>query len=323
MHGAKQMSVSEARDVSEFSSIAGLKDPSLLKDQCYVDGAWTGTPDLTVTNPATGEHIVKVPRFGAKETTQAIDAAHAAFAEWSQMLAADRCKLVRRWYELQMEHLDDLALIMTTEQGKPLAEAKGEVAYAAGFTEFYSEEGKRAYGETIPTHRKDARIVVINQPIGVVGAITPWNFPMAMITRKVAPAIAVGCTVVSKPASETPLTALALAVLAERAGIPKGVFNVIVGKSNEIGKELTSNKNVRMITFTGSTEVGKLLMASRIDSQTGGHGARRQRAADRLRRCGSRSGGGGHYRFEIPKYGSDLCLRQPHLGAGRRLRGLR
>ena len=254
------MSVSEARDQSEFVAIPGLKDPSLLREQCYVNGAWTGEPDLAVTNPATGDLIVKVPRFGTAETKQAIDAAHAAFAEWSQMLAAERCKLVRRWYELQMEHLDDLALIMTTEQGKPLAEAKGEVAYAAGFTEFFSEEGKRAYGETIPTHRKDARIVVINQPIGVVGAITPWNFPMAMITRKVAPAIAVGCTVVSKPASETPLTALALAELAERAGIPKGVFNVIVGKSNEIGQELTTSKKVRMITFTGSTEVGRLLM---------------------------------------------------------------
>jgi succinate-semialdehyde dehydrogenase/glutarate-semialdehyde dehydrogenase len=254
------MSVSELRSDNDQTVIPNLKDPSLLKDQCYVAGAWTGTPDLPVTNPATGALIVKVPRFGTAETAQAIDAAHEAFASWSQMLAAERCKLVRRWYELQMEHLDDLALIMTTEQGKPLAEAKGEVAYAAGFTEFYSEEGKRAYGETIPTHRKDARIVVINQPIGVVGAITPWNFPMAMITRKVAPAISVGCTVVSKPASETPLTALALAELAHRAGIPKGVFNVIVGKSSEIGKELTTSKKVRMITFTGSTEVGRLLM---------------------------------------------------------------
>jgi len=254
------MSVNELSPDNDQVSIPNLKDPSLLKDQCYVDGAWAGAPDLPVTNPATGELIVKVPRFGTKETQQAIDAAHEAFAIWSQMLAAERCKLVRRWYELQMEHLEDLALIMTSEQGKPLAEAKGEVAYAAGFTELFSEEGKRAYGETIPSHRKDARIVVINQPIGVVGAITPWNFPMAMITRKVAPAIAVGCTVVSKPASETPLTALALAELAERAGIPKGVFNVIVGKSSEIGAELTSSPKVRMITFTGSTEVGKLLM---------------------------------------------------------------
>jgi len=254
------MSVSELRAEGGRVAIPNLKDPGLLKTQCYVAGAWTGKPELAVTNPATGEPIVEVPRLGTKETKLAIDAAQKAFVSWSQMLAAERSKLVRRWYELQMEHLDDLALIMTSEQGKPLAEAKGEVAYAAGFTELFAEEGKRAYGETIPTHRKDARIVVIKQPIGVVGAITPWNFPMAMITRKVAPALAVGCTVVSKPASETPLTALALAELAHRAGIPKGVFNVVVGKSGEIGKELTTNPKVKMITFTGSTEVGKLLM---------------------------------------------------------------
>ncbi len=254
------MSISKLKPDLGVSPIAGLNDTTLLKQQCYVNGAWTGAPDLAVTNPATGEVIATVPRFGTRETKAAIDAAQAAFTTWSAMLPAERSKLVRRWYELQMEHLDDLALIMTSEQGKPLAEAKGEVTYAAGFTELFAEEGKRAFGETIPSHRADARIVVIKQPIGVVGAVTPWNFPLAMITRKVAPAIAVGCTVVSKPASQTPLSALALAELAHRAGIPKGVFNVIIGKSGEIGAELTSNPKVKMITFTGSTEVGKLLM---------------------------------------------------------------
>jgi succinate-semialdehyde dehydrogenase/glutarate-semialdehyde dehydrogenase len=177
------------------------------------------------------------------------------------MLAKERSKRIRAWFDLMMENADELALLLTNEQGKPLSEAKGEIVYAAGFVEFFAEEAKRVYGETIPTFKADARIVVIKQPVGVVAAITPWNFPAAMITRKVAPALAVGCTVVCKPASETPLTALALAVLAERAGIPKGVFNVITGKASAIGKELTANALVRMLTFTGSTEIGRVLMA--------------------------------------------------------------
>ena len=254
------MSVTELKSEEKAAPIAGLRDPSLVKQHCYVGGAWTGTPEMAVTNPATGQIIAHVPRFGTDETAQAIDAASQAFASWSRMLAKERSKLLRRWYELQIEHLEDLALIMTSEQGKPLAEARVEVAYAAGFTELFAEEAKRAYGETIPTHRQDGRIVVIKQPIGVVGAITPWNFPMAMITRKVSPAIGVGCTVVSKPASATPLTALALAELADRAGIPAGVFNVITGSANAIGKELTTSPKVQMITFTGSTEIGKQLM---------------------------------------------------------------
>ncbi len=233
---------------------------SLIRSQCYIDGQWVGEPTVPVTNKATGDVIAKVPSLGEAETRAAIEAANRALPAWSKMLAKERSKRVRAWFDLMMEHADELALLLTSEQGKPLAEAKGEIVYAAGFVEFFAEEAKRVYGETIPTFKADARIVVIKQPVGVVAAITPWNFPAAMITRKVAPALAVGCTVVCKPASETPLTALALAVLAERAGIPKGVFNVITGKASVIGKELTSNPDVRMLTFTGSTEIGAKLM---------------------------------------------------------------
>jgi succinate-semialdehyde dehydrogenase/glutarate-semialdehyde dehydrogenase len=233
---------------------------SLLRNKCYVDGQWIGEPKLAVTNKATGDVMAQVPDFGEAETRKAIEAANRAFPEWSKMLAKERSKRVRAWFDLMIEHADELALLLTSEQGKPLAEAKGEITYAAGFVEFFAEEAKRVYGETIPTFKADARIVCIKQPVGVVAAITPWNFPAAMITRKVAPAIAVGCTVVCKPASETPLTALALAELAERAGIPKGVFNVITGKASAIGKELTSNATVRMLTFTGSTAIGAKLM---------------------------------------------------------------
>jgi succinate-semialdehyde dehydrogenase/glutarate-semialdehyde dehydrogenase len=234
---------------------------SLLRSKCYVDGQWVGEPKLPVTNKATGDVMTKVPDFGEAETRKAIEAAQRAFPGWSTMLAKERSRCVRAWFDLIVEHADELALLLTSEQGKPLAEAKGEIVYAASFVEFFAEEAKRVYGETIPTFKADARIVVIRQPVGVVAAITPWNFPAAMITRKVAPALSVGCTVVCKPASETPLTALALAELAERAGIPKGVFNVITGKASVIGKELTSNPTVRMLTFTGSTEIGRVLMA--------------------------------------------------------------
>ena len=233
---------------------------SILRKQCYVDGQWVGEPALPVTNPATGAEIAKVPLTDARGTQAAIAAAQRAFPAWSRMLAKDRAKILRRWFDLQIEYADELAMLMTLEQGKPLAEAKGEVVYAASFVEFFAEEAKRVYGETIPTPKADARVVCIKQPIGVVAAITPWNFPAAMITRKVGPALAVGCTVVCKPASETPLTALALAELGARAGIPKGVFNVITGKASVIGGELTSSSIVRMLTFTGSTEIGKVLM---------------------------------------------------------------
>jgi succinate-semialdehyde dehydrogenase/glutarate-semialdehyde dehydrogenase len=237
-----------------------LNDPSLLREQCFVGGAWTGKPETPVTDPATGEVIARVPHFGRAETKDAIDKANAAFPAWSQTTGKERARLLRAWFDLIIANRDDLGMIMTTEQGKPLSEAVGEIDYAAGFVEFNGEEAKRIYGETSTSHRRDARIVNIKQPIGVVAAITPWNFPAAMITRKCAPAIAAGCTVVCKPAGETPLTALALAVLAERAGIPPGVFNIITGKASEIGGEMTSNPIVRCIAFTGSTEIGKLLM---------------------------------------------------------------
>jgi succinate-semialdehyde dehydrogenase / glutarate-semialdehyde dehydrogenase len=237
------------------------KPTILAKNQCYVDGQWVGEPKLPVTNKATGDIMARVPEFGEAETREAIAAANRAFPKWSKLLAKERSKFVRRWYDLIIEHANELALLLTNEQGKPLAEAKGEILYAAGFIEFFAEEAKRINGETIPTFKSDARIVVVKQPVGVVAAITPWNFPAAMITRKAGPALAVGCTIVLKPASETPLTALALAALAEKAGIPKGVFNVITGRASVIGKELTSNPTVRMLTFTGSTEIGRTLMA--------------------------------------------------------------
>jgi len=236
---------------------------SLVRQQCYVNGAWTGQPSVPVIDPASGDELARVPNFGAAETAAAIDAAQAAFPAWAAMLAKERGAVLRRWFELVQAHAEELAHLMSAEQGKPLTEARGEVAYGASFLEFYAEEAKRVYGQTIPTPRKDARILVIKQPLGVVAAITPWNFPLAMITRKVAPAIAVGCTVVCKPAPDTPLTALALAQLAEEAGVPAGVLNMVTSDTEgaaEIGKEMTSNPLVRGIGFTGSTRVGKLLM---------------------------------------------------------------
>jgi succinate-semialdehyde dehydrogenase/glutarate-semialdehyde dehydrogenase len=251
---------------------------TLLKTQAYIDGAWVGEPTLPVTDKATGEEIARVPALGAAETKKAIEAAHRAFGPWSRRLAKERAQILRRWYELIIEHADELALLLTTEQGKPLAEAKGEILYGAGFVELFAEEAKRIYGETIPTHKADARIVVMKQPVGVVAAITPWNFPNAMITRKVSPALAAGCTVVVKPAEDTPLSALALAELAERAGFPKGVLNIVTAKDPvPVGTEMTSNPLVRMITFTGSTEVGKLLMeqaartVKRVGMELGGN----------------------------------------------------
>jgi succinate-semialdehyde dehydrogenase/glutarate-semialdehyde dehydrogenase len=237
-----------------------LKDPSLLRGQCYVNGEWVGVGETPVTNPATGAVIAKVPRFGAAETEAAIAAADIAFRSWSKKTAKERAAILRRWFDLMIANRDDLGLILTSEQGKPLTEGKGEIDYAASFIEFFAEEAKRLYGETIPSHRADARILVIRQPIGVTAAITPWNFPAAMITRKAGPALAAGCTMVLKPAGETPLTALALAVLAERAGIPKGVFSVVTGKASEIGRVMSESPVVRTLSFTGSTEIGKLLM---------------------------------------------------------------
>ena len=235
---------------------------TLLKSQAYIDGAWVGKPVLPVLDKATFEELGHVPDLGVKETRVAIEAAHRAFKPWSRLLAKERSAILRQWYELIIEHADQLARLLTQEQGKPLAEAKGEILYAAGFVEFFAEEAKRVHGETIPSPKRDARIVVMKQPVGVIAAITPWNFPAAMITRKVSPALAAGCTAVVKPAEETPLSALALAALADMAGIPPGVLNVVTCRDPvAVGRELTSNPLVRMVTFTGSTEVGRILMA--------------------------------------------------------------
>ena len=246
-----------------------LNDPKLFRDQCYVDGAWTGADSgqtFSVDNPATGETIGSVPAMGAAETRRAIEAADRAWPAWRAKTAKERATLLRKWFELMMANQDDLGLLLTTEQGKPLAEAKGEIAYGASFIEWFAEEGKRIYGDVIPQHQSDKRILVLKQPIGVAAMITPWNFPNAMITRKAGPALAAGCTVVLKPAGATPFSALALAELAERAGIPHGVFNVITGDSKAIGAELCASPKVRKLSFTGSTEIGRVLMRQSADT---------------------------------------------------------
>ncbi|NNU47300.1 NAD-dependent succinate-semialdehyde dehydrogenase [Rhizobium sp. WYCCWR 11279] len=241
----------------------------LLRDAGYIDGVWTSgdaTRTFDVLNPATGELLASLPDMGAAETRAAIDAAHAAQPGWAARPAKERSAILRKWFDLMVANADELAAILTAEMGKPFPEARGEILYAAAYIEWYAEEAKRIYGETIPAPSDDKRMIVIKQPVGVVGTITPWNFPAAMITRKIAPALAVGCTVVSKPAEQTPLTAIALAVLAEQAGIPAGVFNVIVGVDGPaIGRELCGNEKVRKISFTGSTEVGRILMRQCAD----------------------------------------------------------
>jgi len=241
-----------------------LQDRSLLRQQCFLAGKWqdaVGRSVIEVRNPATGEVVATVPSMGQVETRQAIESAAAALPAWAKRTAKERAAILRRWYELVMANIDDLAVLMTAEQGKPLAEAKGEIAYAASYIEWFGEEAKRVYGDLVPGHQGDKRILVLRQPVGVVAAITPWNFPSAMIARKVAPALAAGCTFVCKPASQTPLSALALTELAIRAGVPAGVLNMLTGSSSAIGGEMTSNPTVRKITFTGSTEVGRKLMA--------------------------------------------------------------
>ena len=240
-----------------------LKDPSLFRQQCYVDGAWVDADDggtIEVDNPADNSVVGTIPKMGAAETRRAIEAANDAYPDWRARTGKERAAILRKWYELVMENQEDLAVLMTTEQGKPLAESMGEIVYGASFIEWFAEEAKRISGDTIPQHQHDKRIVVIKEPVGVVASITPWNFPNAMITRKCAPALAAGCTVVAKPATQTPYSAFALAELAERAGIPKGVLNIVSGASSEIGGEMTSNPIVRKLSFTGSTEIGKLLM---------------------------------------------------------------
>ena len=239
-----------------------LSDPGLLKTGAYIDGAWIeSSSTMPVTNPANGQCVATVAKAGRVETEQAITAAERALNPWQRKPAKERANLLRRWYDLILENQEDLAQILTAEQGKILAEARGEIVYGANYIEWFAEEAKRVYGDTIPGPANDKRIVCIKQPVGVVACITPWNFPNAMLTRKIAPALAAGCTVVCKPASETPLSALALAELAERAGIPKGVINMVVGSSSDIGPTLTSSPVVRKLTFTGSTEVGKKLVA--------------------------------------------------------------
>ncbi len=239
-----------------------LKDKSLLKDKCYINGGWVaGAATITVTNPVDESPIGTVPKLGAAETRAAIEGAAKAQKDWARKTAKERSIILRKWFALMMENQEDLAQIMTAEQGKPLTESRGEIAYGASFIEFFAEEAKRVYGETIPVPMASSRALVIKQPVGVVAAITPWNFPNAMITRKAGPALAAGCAFVCKPAAETPLSALAIAELAERAGIPAGVFSVITGKASEIGAEMTSNPIVKALTFTGSTEIGRMLAA--------------------------------------------------------------
>ncbi len=240
-----------------------LKDQNLLRNQCFINGTWCNADTkktIDVNNPATGELITTVPDMGAAETRRAIEAANAAQPLWRAKTASERSRILRKWYELIVENQEDLAMLMTNEQGKPLAEARGEITYAASFIEWFAEEAKRVYGDTIPSPRADARIVVVKEPIGVCVAITPWNFPAAMITRKAGAALAAGCTMVIKPATQTPLSALALVELASRAGVPSGVLSIVTGNPKDIGGEMTSNPLVRKLSFTGSTNIGIQLL---------------------------------------------------------------
>ncbi|QJE72517.1 NADP-dependent succinate-semialdehyde dehydrogenase [Aerophototrophica crusticola] len=249
--------------VKDTPTALGLKDPGLFRQQGFVAGEWVDADSgktIPVTNPATGETLGTIPDMGAEETRRAIEAANAAWPAWRAKTAKERAGILRKWFELMLANQEDLARIMTAEQGKPLTESRGEILYAANFLEWFAEEGKRVYGDVIPTFKADARIVVVKEPIGVTAAITPWNFPAAMITRKAGPALAAGCPMVIKPATATPYSAFAMAVLAERAGVPKGVISVVTGSARAIGGEMTGNPIVRKLSFTGSTEIGKVLM---------------------------------------------------------------
>ena len=266
------------KDITGLKSL--LKDPSLLETRAYVAGEWINADDgktFDVVNPARGDVIAQVADLSRAEVARAIAAAAVAMKDWAARPAKERAQIMRRWFDLMMANQDDLGTILTAEMGKPLAEAKGEIAYGASFIEWFGEEAKRVYGETIPGHMADKRLTVIRQPIGVVGSITPWNFPNAMITRKCGPAIAAGCGFVGRPAAETPLSALALAVLAERAGVPKGLFSIVTSsRSSDIGKEFCENPHIRKLTFTGSTEVGRILL---------------RQAADQVLKCSMELGG--------------------------------
>ncbi len=240
-----------------------LKDKKLFRQQCYIDGKWLDADSgesIDVTNPATGEKLGTVPNMGAEETRRAIEAAEEAFSSWRKTTAYEKSHVLRRWFDLMMAHKEDLSIIMTAEQGKPINESRGEINYAASYIEWFAEEARRVYGDTVPAHSNDKRIILIKQPVGVTAAVTPWNFPAAMITRKAAPALAAGCTQVIKPATATPFSALAMAELGERAGLPPGALSVVTGSARAIGGELTGNPIVRKLTFTGSTEIGKKLI---------------------------------------------------------------
>jgi len=299
--------------------------PDLLREQAYIAGRWCGAADdrtFPVHDPATGDTIAEVADLGPADARRAIEAAEGARISWSRGYPAkERSRILRRWFDLIIERQDDLARLLTTEQGKPLAEAIGEIAFGAAYVEFYAEEAKRVYGEVVPSDRTDRRIVILREPVGVVAAITPWNFPFAMITRKIAPALAASCPVVLKPAEQTPLTALALTVLAEQAGFPEGVINVVTTSDPApVGRELATNRMVRGLTFTGSTEIGRLLMAQ---------------AADTVTRVSLELGGNAPFivfadadldaavagcdRLEVPRERPDLRLRQPHLRPGHRV----
>ena len=282
-----------------------LSDASLVKSLAFIDGEWTAADDgsiFAVDNPATGESIADVANCGQAETARAISAAEAALPAWRAKSAKERAAVLRRWFDLCMANQEDLARLLTAEMGKPLAESRTEIAYGSSYIEWFAEEAKRVYGDTLPAPGNDKRLVVIKQPVGVVACITPWNFPNAMLTRKLAPALAAGCTVVCKPANATPLSAFALAELAERAGVPAGVINIVAGNTRAIGGELTSNPAVRKLTFTGSTEVGKLLMEQCAGTvKRNLDGTRRQCAFHRVRRCRSRCGRRGRNDLQIPQ----------------------
>ena len=303
-----------------------LNDPSLLRDRAYIGGVWTAAANRkAVHNPANGALIAEVADVGVAGARAAIDAAAKAFPAWSAKTARERSAILIEWNRLMLDNADDLARILTAEMGKPFAEARGEILYGASFVEWFAQEARRVYGDVIPGHLADKRILVLKQPIGVAAAITPWNFPNAMIARKVAPALAAGCTFVSRPAELTPLSALAMAALGERAGIPAGVFNVVTSAdASGVGQEFCANPKVRKISFTGSTRVGSILMrqSGRRDQEAQPR-TRRQRAVHRLRRRRSRPGGRGRADRQVPQRRSDLRLRQPHLRAARRLRRVR
>ena len=304
-----------------------LKDPTLLRQQCYVNGQWVGADDgatKPVTNPANGSVIGSAPVFREAETRRAIDAANAAWPGWRAKPAKERSAILRKWYELMLANHDDLALILTTEQGKPLAESKGEVGIAAAYVEWFAEEAKRVYGDVIPTTANDRRLVVVKQPVGVCAAITPWNFPCSMITRKVSPALAAGCTVVIKPAEKTPYSAFALAELAHRAGFPPGVLNIITGKASAIGGEMTSQPDrAQAVVHRLHRDRPAADGAIGADDQEGVARARRQRALRRVRRCRSRCRGGRRADLEVPQRRPDLCVHEPLFRAEGRVRHVR